>query len=304
MNKNIQFIVLIFANIFCVFSQELKANVIVNTEQQSKTNDARLDKQLVTDMQNNISQFLNNYKWTEHTFQSFEKINCTFLINITNFSGTRYKASVQVSATRPVYNTNYETQVFSFLDSDWEFDYNQSSSINYNENSYVNALASYLSFYVYTILAYDYDSFAKFGGQVYIDKALQIANSAQGSGDPGWKQSDGSKSRAWLIENLTNTQLQAIREFNYIYHRKSLDTFLETPDKSRENILNGLEALRQMNRIRPNTLVLKWFFNMKDSEIVNLFSKANLETRTKAQVALTELDPTGAEKYNTLLKNQ
>ena len=149
-------------------------------------------------MKATISSFLNNYKWTDHTFQTNEKINCTFQINISSHSGTTYAANVQVVANRPVFNTNYESQIFNFLDKDWVFEYSQSTSINYSENAYVNQLSSLLSFYAYMILAYDYDSYAKFGGQQYLEKAQQILNSAQTSGGKGWTTTEGSNVRAWL----------------------------------------------------------------------------------------------------------
>lgn len=284
---------------FQLFSQELFAKVIVNTDQIKD----RLDKSFSVDMQNNISNFINAYKWTEHTYQANEKINCTFQINITNFSGSRYSANVQVAASRPVYNTTYETQTFSFADMDWEFDYSQSSTIAYNENAYVNALSSLISFYVYMVLAHDYDSFSKFGGQPYFDKAQQIMNSAASTSDKGWKMTDGSNARYWIIENLTNPQQQALREANYNYHRMALDKFADTPEKSREVIVKVLEEIKKMNAIRPNTLTMKWFFTMKSSEMVKIFSKAPKEMKQKVYDLLRELDPTHTTLYEDILKN-
>lgn len=284
---------------FQLFSQELKANVIVNTDQIKD----RLDKSFSVDMQNNISNFINTSKWTEHTYQVNEKINCTFQINITNFSGSRYAANVQIAASRPLYNTTHETQTFSFADMDWEFDYSQSSPIVYNENAYVNSLSSLISFYVYLILAHDYDSFAKFGGQTYLDKAQQIMNSAASTSDKGWKMTDGSNARYWIMENLTNPQQQALREANYNYHRMALDKFTETPEKSREVIVKVLEEIKKMNAIRPNTLTMKWFFNMKSKEMVKIFSKAPREMKQKVYDLLRELDPTHTMVYDEILKN-
>ncbi len=293
--------ILIFFIAFDTFSQELKANVIVNTDQLQ--GDKRLDPQLIVDLQTNISGFINNYKWTEHTFQVQEKINCTFQISINDFSGSRYSANVQIVANRPIYNTTYETQIFNFSDMDWEFDYSRSSTINYNENAYVNSLSSLLSFYVYLILAYDYDSYAKLGGQQYLEKAQQIMNSAQSSSDRGWKQADGSNVRAWIIENLINPQQQILREVNYKYHRMALDKFIDKPEKGREIILKCLEEIKQMNQIRPNTITMKWFFTMKHNELVSLFSKAPQAMKQKSYDLLREIDPTHVSIYENILKN-
>lgn len=296
----------IFALIICFVgvlqAQELKVNVIVNTDQLEKNQD-RIDQQILTDMKTTISSFLNNYKWTDHTFQTNEKINCTFQINISSHSGTTYAANVQVVANRPIYNTNYESQIFNFLDKDWVFEYSQSTSINYSENAYVNQLSSLLSFYAYMILAYDYDSYAKFGGQQYLEKAQQILNSAQTSGGKGWTTTEGSNVRAWLIENLTNPQQQTLREVMYKYHRQVLDKFTNNQDDTRKILSACLDDLKQMNSIRPNSLTLKWFFNMKENEIVNIYSKAPQDTKQKTFLILSELDPTNIEKYNNIFKN-
>ncbi|HTF80325.1 MAG TPA: DUF4835 family protein, partial [Cytophagales bacterium] len=274
--------------------------VIVNTDQ---LQGSRLDKQLQTDMQTNISNFINTYKWTEHTYEVHEKINCTFQISITGFSGSRYRANVQVAASRPIYNTTYETQIFNFSDMDWEFDYSQSSAINYNENAYVNALSSLISYYVYLILAHDYDSFAKLGGQQYLEKAQQIMNSAQATDDKGWKQGDGNNVRYWIVENLVNPQQQVLREVNYRYHRMAMDKFANNPEKARGVVLKCLEDIKQMNVIRPNTLTMKWFFVMKYNELIQIFSKAPTEVKQKAFDVLREVDPTHINFYENILKN-
>lgn len=306
MSKFNLLIVLFVTSVSASFSQELKANVLVTSEQIKTTEQNQnqtIDRAILINMQTFISDFINNYKWTNHTFQTHEKINCTFQINIQKYSGTQYSANVQIVATRPVFNTTYETQVFNFLDKEWVFDYSQSTTINYNENTYVNSLSSLISYYVYLILAYDYDSYSNLGGQQFLDKAQIILNNAQTTSDPGWKQTDGSNSRYWLIENLTNTQQAAIREVQYSYHRKAMDTFLDNPEKSRKIILKNLEDLKAMNRIKPNSLTMKWFFNMKDDELVSIFSKADSETKSKAHALLVELDATNTDKYATILKN-
>lgn len=297
MKRLLIFYLFLFA--FNSFSQELKANIVVTGEQLQD----RLDKQLMVDMQTNISNFINTYKWTEQTFQTTEKINCTFQISITQFNGSKYAANVQIVATRPVYNTTYETPIFNFLDRDWEFDYSQSSVINYNENTYVNSLSSLISYYVYLILAYDYDSFSKLGGTQYLEKAQQIMNSAQSTSDKGWKQIDGSNNRYWIVENLINPQQQILREVNYQYHRHALDKFTENQEKCREVVFKCLQDIKQMNVIKPNTLTMKWFFNTKDNELVSIFSKAPQDMKQKAYDILRELDPTNVDKYNNILKN-
>ena len=60
-------------------SQELNSKVLVNTDKLQSS-----EKLLFEEMQTNIEQFLNSQIWTNDKFNSQEKINCNFIINIIN----------------------------------------------------------------------------------------------------------------------------------------------------------------------------------------------------------------------------
>ena len=62
-----------------LFSQELNSKVIINTDKLQSS-----EVFIFEEMQSTIEQFLNNNIWTEDKFQSEERINCNFIINILN----------------------------------------------------------------------------------------------------------------------------------------------------------------------------------------------------------------------------
>ena len=62
-----------------LFSQELNSKVIINTDKLQSS-----EVFIFEEMQSSIEQFLNNNIWTEDKFQSQERINCNFIINILN----------------------------------------------------------------------------------------------------------------------------------------------------------------------------------------------------------------------------
>ena len=87
------------------YTQELNSKVLVNTEKLQSS-----EKLLFEEMESSIEQFLNNQIWTSDKFNTQEKINCNFIINIINEpSSNQYEATVQILSSRPIYNSSYET---------------------------------------------------------------------------------------------------------------------------------------------------------------------------------------------------
>lgn len=294
----ILFIVLFLPQI--VAAQELNCNVTINVGPKVQTT----DRAVFNDMKTAIQQFMNQRKWTKDVFQTYEKINCSLLININDMASIgSFSASVQVQSARPVYNTNYTSLVLNFADRDWEFDYVESQPLEYNDNSYTNNLTSMLAFYAYLIIGYDYDTFSELGGTPYFQKAMQVVNNAQTSDRPGWQPLGSNRDRYWIIENLLNSQFTDVRKDYYAYHRLGLDTFTDTPDKSRELILKGLGDLKKAHDINPNAILLISFFDAKTPELVNIFSDGNIQVRRQAYDLVTAIDPSNRSKYEAMIKN-
>lgn len=301
--RNAFLIYCIFLSITTTQAQELDCLVKVNTDQlTSSATGGTLDKTVVQDMEQSFMAFINNRKWTPHTYTQLERIKCQIQINITSTTSlTRFIANAQIVSVRPVYNSNYESVVLSFIDKDWEFEYSPSQQLNYNENAYVDNLTSMLSYYVYIILGFDYDTFSKMGGQPYFEKAQQIVNNAQESPYKGWKAFDGTYNRYWLIENLINTQLAPIRESIYEYHRLGLDVIVGDAEGGRSVILNSLNKLKSANDLKPGSALMRFYMNAKGTEIVNIMSEAGKGDKQKAYDILKNIDPTNLEQYNKLL---
>ena len=99
--KSKRFLLLFFFTSL-LFSQELNSKVIINTDKLQSS-----EVFIFEEMQSTIEQFLNNNIWTEDKFQSEERINCNFIINILNEpSSNLYEATVQIVSSRPVYNSS------------------------------------------------------------------------------------------------------------------------------------------------------------------------------------------------------
>ena len=270
------------------FAQELNCKVLVNVDQIQSTDKASLK----ADMEKSFAAFLNSRKWTNDLFKPYEKINCGIFINISQMPSIgSFKANAQITAARPIYDTNYETVIFNFADREFEFEYIESQPMEYNDNTYINNLTSMLAFYAYTILAVDYDSFSELGGNPYVQKMLTVVNNSQSSSHPGWISLGSNRSRFALMDNMNNAQMVDIRKNSYKYHRLALDNFDKNPDQSRDQILDVLKTVKKVWTINPTAILIVSFFDAKANELTNIFTDANLGVKREAYDLLTSLDP-------------
>ncbi|WP_242927749.1 DUF4835 family protein [Pontibacter vulgaris] len=300
MLKNILVLLFILAFALGAKAQELQCDVVVNSEQVQYT-----DRQLFTDMQNRIFEFMNNRRWTDEAYRVEERIKCRLLISLTEMPeiGT-FKANVQVISVRPAYGTGYETTLFSFVDKDWTFQYNEAQPLDYAENNYRSNLSSMLAFYAYMIIGMDNDSFGKLGGAPAFDKARAILNLAasQGAVYPGWKPFESNRNRYWMIDNLQDPQFLPLREGIYTFHRQGLDLMAENPEKARKSVLAVLQDIQKLSQQKPGAAIIRSFFEAKSDELVNMFKTAAPADKQAAYTVLTQVDPTNNSKYEILLK--
>lgn len=287
-------------------SQELQAKVTVMAQQIGSSE----NKNKFITLQNQLTDLLNNRKWTSDVFQPQEKIVCNFLLTLSNSEGDNtYKASLTVQAARPVYNSGYHSPLANYMDGDVTFKYVEFQPVEFNENriSGTDPLAGNLTavfaYYVYIILGMDYDSFSPKGGMPFFQKAQNIVNNAPESRSiSGWKAFDGSRNRYWLANNVTNTKLNPIHDVFYDYFRNGLDQMYGNLVSAREAVLNALGKLKDLNQENPNSMILQFFMQNRSDEIIGIFKKADPPTKAKALEILSKIDVANITKYRNELR--
>ena len=280
-------------------AQELLCQVVVN-DQAAQTS----DRQVFRDMERAFARFMSERRWTNDIFLPEERIRCNLMINIESMPSVgTFTATVQIQASRPVYGTSYEAILLNFGDRDWAFEYVESTPLEFNDNNFISNLTSILGFYAYIIIGLDYDSFGKFAGEPYFQRALNVVNLAQQYGFPGWQAFQSNRNRYWLVENLLNQQFQPIRDGWYTYHRSSLDEFLSNPDEARVKILGVLKNIQTINRQIPNAILKISFFDAKSAELTNIYREGNPAVRREAFTVLSEVDPGNSSRYRAIIEN-
>jgi hypothetical protein len=304
MFKRIFVVALIFIAANNLSAQEIQARLTVVTSRIS----TRVDKKIFQTLQTQLTNFINNRKWSNETFQPNEKIQCNFLLNIDQEVGNNvYKAKLTVQAARPVYNTTYDSPLINFIDDDITFRYQEFQPIEFNENRVQGNdplaanLTAVFAYYVYVILGFDYNSYSLRGGDAYFQKAWNIVNNAPESRDiTGWKSFESLRNRYWLSENINNSRFALIHDAIYAYYRSGMDIFYENEAEGRNGILNCLNFLNTINTENPNSMIIQFFFQGKSGELVKVFSKAAPDTKTRARDILTKIDLTNASAYKEL----
>ncbi len=304
--KRLLFFLFALVTSFALNAQELQAKVTVNAQRVSTT----VDKKIFTTLQTQLTNLLNNRKWTNETFQTHEKIECNFLLNIDKVVETNvYQASLTIQAARPVYNSSYQTALINFQDADVTFRYVEFQPIEFNENRVQGTdplaanITAVFGYYVNIILGLDYNSFTPKGGDVYFQKALNIVNNAPDNRNiSGWKAFDGLRNRYWLAENLMNSRYNIVHDVMYTYYRQGLDNMYDDEANGRRSILAALKQLKSFNDQNQNSMILQFFMQGKSLELIRIFKKAPPQEKNDAATILSQIDITNASKYKDELK--
>jgi len=279
-----------------LFSQELNARVQVQAPQVSNMNRKDLES-----IQNLIRDFLNTNKWTNETYLPQERIDCNIVIIINNWDGaSSYKAEAQIQSSRPVYGSTYITTLLNMNDKDFDFTYSPGQSIDFSEQQYLSNLSSLLSYYAFTIIGLDKDSFHSLGGTSFFSKAQHILNMAQNGTNKGWKAVDGLRNRYWLNDNLMQASFRLLRTFNYNYHIQTLDVLQENQTAAVKKLIGYLTELQQMDKSTPGAIFPNIFFAAKADEMVNILSLGDPQDRIKGYNLITALDPANSARYEKL----
>lgn len=286
---------------FNVSAEELNCKVEINSDQVEGSS-----KQVFQTLEAAINEYMNTNKWSNAQFSANEKIECRLFFTIKSYMDGVMKGDLQIQSTRPVYNSSYTTTLINFKDTKIEFGYTENEQLRFSESTMESQLTAILNFYAYLILAIDFDSFALHGGDFFYEKAANVVQMAQSSGETGWKAFEDTKNRSAVLNAFTEPSTKGFRDMIYQYHRNGLDEMALSPDKGRAAINASLDYLPKIHDVAPLSVGLSIFKDSKLDELVNVYSKATQSERDKAYDILQPIYPaendritkikTGAEK--------
>ena len=263
------------------------------------------NREIFVNMQRDIYEFINNTVWTNHVFSYAERIDCNILINLTEqLSGDDFKGTIQIQLRRPAFNTTYNSTMLNFVDNNFQFKYVEFQTIEFDPSAHRANLISVLAYYVYIILGFDYDSYSPLGGTEFFQMAEKIVTNAQNAPESGWKPYDGSRNRNryWLVKNILNKEYEGLRQYLYEYNINGLDRMESRVSEARNSMAESLKLIQDVYRKKPDPFMyfLQIIVDAKSEEIINIFTGAFPEERSRVVQIMTEIDPANKSKYEKI----
>lgn len=294
------FLIILISGAEAIYSQELNCNVQVTAQKIQGSN-----RQVFESMQRDIYEFMNNTVWTNHVFSYAERIDCNMSINLTDqYSADEFKGTIQIQLRRPIFNTTYNSTMLNFMDNNFQFRYVEFQPLEFDPNSYRSSLVSVLAYYAYMIIGFDYDSFSTLGGTEFFQVAEKIVTNAQNASEPGWKPYDGSrnKNRYWLVKNVLDKEYEGVRRFIHEYNINGLDKMESRTAEARTSIAESLKLIQEVYRAKPDPYMylIQIILDSKVDELVNIFSEAFSEEKSRVIQILAEIDPGNKTKYEKI----
>jgi hypothetical protein len=281
-------------------AQELNCNVQVSAQRIQGSN-----RQVFETMQRDIYEFMNNTVWTSHVFSYAERIDCSINITINDqLSADEFRGTIQVQLRRPVFNTTYNSTMLNFMDNSFQFRYVEFQPLEFDPSAHRSSLISVLAYYAYMVIGFDYDSFSPLGGTEFFQMAERIVTNAQNAPEPGWKPYDSSRNRNryWLVKNILDKEYEGVRQFIYEYDVNGLDRMESRIAEARTSMAESLKLVQDVYRRKPDPFMyyIQIVMEAKTDELINIFSGAFPEEKSRVIQILVEIDPANKAKYEAI----
>ena len=288
-------LVAIFTSIYGS-SQELNCAVVVNAQQTGNEN-----VQVFKTLEKQLNEFVNNTRWTSKTFKTHERIQCSMIITVQDYQTDTFQASIQVQSARPIHNSSYTSTVYNFNDKDFNFKYLEYQNLNFSANQFESNLISVIAFHVYIILGMDADTFELNGGDAYYKQARDIVNYSQQTNSKGWAPPSGSdQTRNVLITNILSPTFKEFRSVLFAYHLQGMDLMAKDIKEGKIAVANALTQFESLHKSRPNSFLVRVFFDAKADEITDLFIDGPPMEITNLVSTLNRVAPMYSRKWRNI----
>ena len=279
MRKLIYYFILLCFYVYNSSAQELNVKINFNTQQIQQT-----DKSVFENLEQTLTQFMNERQWTELQYQQNERINCSFNITVNKYvkETNMFECSALIQANRPVYNSAYTTTIYNNKDADFNFIFIQFDQLQFIEENIDNQLMALMGYYAYLIIGLDLDTFSPLGGTEVLQRCMNLTNNAQHLEFPGWKAFENSRNRFAIINDYLDEAMKPFRQLQYDYYRKGLDEMSTNAERGRNNITEALQLLKQAHDAKPLSLLPQIWTDYKRDELANIYKGKGTQKEKQA----------------------
>jgi hypothetical protein len=293
--RNLVFLIALLIS-FLLSSQELNCTLVVNAQQTGNEN-----VQVFKTLEKQLNEFVNNTRWTSKKFKTEERIECSMVITIQNYQSDAFQGSIQIQSARPIHNAFYASPVYNFNDKDFNFNYLEYQNLNFNTTQFESNLVSVIAFHVYMVLGMDADTFELNGGAEYYKQARDIVSYSQQSNLKGWEPpSGGDQTRSALINNVLSPTFKEFHSVLFNYHLNGLDIMSKDVKAGKKAVASSLMELDRLHKRRPNSFLLRVFFDAKSDEISDVFSDGPNVNIANLVSMLSKVAPMYSSKWKNI----
>ena len=272
-------------------AQELDCKVTVNHAQVQGTN-----VQVFKTLETALTEFINERHWTQAQYEINERIRCSMNLTVKGYNENegRWTCELIVQSTRPVYQSGYQSTVFTFKDNNVEFNYREFDPLELRDNLIDNNLTAVIAYYAYLMIGLDMDTMSPKGGTELFRAAENVVTAAQSLNEKGWKAFDDSRSRCAIVSDYLDEGMSPLRQMMYEYHRKGMDEMVTNATRARATITASLAGLKQARDTKPMSSLPVIFTEIKKDELVNIYggkSPAAQNEREQVYQILSNINP-------------
>ena len=283
-------------------AQELEARVTINHQQVQGTNTSVFEA-----LEKSLTDLLNDRQWTQYQFNRNERIQCTFAINVKKYdeSTGQMNASLTVQCTRPVYNSNYTSTVFSIVDNEFTFEFQPFDQLEFRPDVIDKDLTALIAYYAYIIIGMDLDTMSPEGGTEILQLAKTVCNNAQGLtlSAKGWKPFESEKNRYAIINDYLDSGMAPFRALQYKYYREGLDTMAENVDRGRTAVTEAIEMLKTAKDNKPMSMLPQIWTEYKRDELVGIYQgKGTTKEKESVSTILSSINASQNVHWNKIKK--
>ena len=131
MKKLIQGLFVLFFSVNLSFSQEFLGNIQIQSQRVEG-----IDPSVFTAMKTSMFEFMNNQIWSDYKFKIEERIEFTMVFTINEvIGGDDFKGTLNLVLKRPVYGSDYNTDIVNLIDNDIHFRYVPYQNMEYADGT-------------------------------------------------------------------------------------------------------------------------------------------------------------------------
>jgi len=274
------FLSIFILNLQPVFGQKIKANVSIKLEKlyQEKRMELR-------DFDRSIQSYIESNKWSDGKIPFEIMVNIEMVID-------RIQPSFEDVYSARLFISSATTRFYK-VDKEWRFPYRINQMLLFEPNIF-EGLTGLIDYYIYIIIGEYLDRKEKFGGELYFNRAYEIAKLGQMDRYPRWWEK-----RAEFVWRYLKESHKPFREMTSIFDA-ALYWHKEKDDKEKKAAADDtMELLKKVVKEPSERDFIKDFFAREHANLAAIFASDTTQYKL-----LIELDPDHKEFYLNYIKNK